>query len=395
MMDKMVYCIIFPTLAVGVLFRDGMGSPKDSYHVILALCLCVTLLVRDHYVNFLRTIADRHNGDSSVQWIGKIRTLWALPTSCIMYAYCFNRAGYEDFFYFNSILRVFQEESMWIVLIIVELLLFVINIVSAISYTRTYGPYLLDEICEGDDKMRKRILQIFPNMLTLMNAIMGVMAMVLAWNERYHLSFVLILLAAIFDKLDGAAARKLGLTEEEAKPGEKKLTPGMIFDDIADFISFCLAPAVIAHSYVRSNDYVEYIYVYTLLGLFRLIYFTIDKNPIRGYFKGLPSPASAIMVCGMVHVADRFDPTGNYCSVIVLALYALAAIAMNTYFIKFIHFGKLMNDNKMVSQGISIIICVSIFLKDYLGIIALVIMALYVTSPLYIKPPEAEEIPEG
>ena len=150
----MVYCIIFPTLAVGVLFRDGMGSPKDSYHVILALCLCVTLLVRDHYVNFLRTIADRHNGDSSVQWIGKIRTLWALPTSCIMYAYCFNRAGYEDFFYFNSILRVFQEDSMWIVLIIVELLLFVINIVSAISYTRTYGPYLLDEICEGDDDER-------------------------------------------------------------------------------------------------------------------------------------------------------------------------------------------------------------------------------------------------
>ena len=54
MMDKMVYCIIFPTLAVGIMQRDG---DEHMMHAMFALGLCVTLLVRDHWVNFLRSIA--------------------------------------------------------------------------------------------------------------------------------------------------------------------------------------------------------------------------------------------------------------------------------------------------------------------------------------------------
>lgn len=386
MMDKMVYCIIFPTLAVGIMAK----GESHMNHVVLSLCLCVTLLVRDHYVNFLRTIADRHNADSGVKRVGKLRTLWALPTSCVMYAYCFSAGEYSDFYYLNSILVLFQEKDMFIVVIVLEISLFVINIVSAISYTKIYGPYLMDEICDGDEVVRKKILHIFPNLLTLMNAIMGVIAMILAWNERYHLSFVLILIAAIFDKLDGAAARKLGLIDEAPNDGERHITLGMIFDDMADFISFCLAPAVIAHAFLREVAYVEYIYIYTILGMARLIYFTFDKSPMKGFFKGMPSPAAALMVGGVVHIAARFDAANSHSTFFVLGIFTVSAIIMNAYMIKYVHFGRMMSNNRWLSRFIFTTILLSIFSKTFLGIIASGFMITYLFSPLFLKPPESQ-----
>ena len=385
-MDKIVYCITFPTLSVGMMH---LGT-EHMHHVILALALCVTLLVRDHYVNFLRTIADRHHADSSVKSIGKIRTLFALPTACVMYAYCFCRGDYSDVFYLNSLFIWIQEDGFVIYVIILEITLFVINVVSAISYTRTYGPYLLDEVCEGDDEMRRKILYIFPNSLTLMNAIMGITAIFLAWNDRYHLSFILLVAASIFDKLDGAAARKLGLTED-ITDGKRTITLGMLLDDIADLISFCIAPSAIAYAFLRDQSYAPWLFLYAALGLGRLIYFTLDKKPTPGYFKGLPSPAAALLVGGVVHVCSQFpvEVTGIW----VFAAFMISALLMNAYFVQWVHFGRLMSKSRLLTRVVFAIILVAIFSKEYLGIIALIIMGGYLLSPTFLKAKQAEEFP--
>ena len=36
--------------------------------------------------------------------------------------------------------------------------------------------------------------------------------------------------------------------------------------------------------------------IYLLAGFARLLYFTLDKNPIPGFFKGMPTPAAALFV---------------------------------------------------------------------------------------------------
>jgi len=376
-MDKIVYCIIFPTLAVGTMLQDG---DKNIHHVLLALVLCVTLLVRDHWVNFLRTIADRHNVKSGVKQIGKIRTLFALPTACVIYAYCFSTGEYSDIYHLNSLLLWVQQPGFTLWIIILELSLFVINIVSAISYTKIYGNCLLEELCDGDEVAKKKLLSIFPNLLTLMNAVMGISAIILAHNGRYHLSFVLLVFAAIFDKLDGAAARKLGLTEDRL-PDE--ITPGMIFDDIADLISFCIAPAAIAGAYLWDTGYAFWLSLYAILGLARLIYFTFDKKPIPGYFKGLPSPAAALFVGGLIHVSTTYDPSCSYMGPWVLLIFLLTGVVMNTYFIHYVHFGRLMSQSKKLTSWVFIIIFAGIFLKSLLGIITLLLMGGYFLSPLF------------
>jgi CDP-diacylglycerol--serine O-phosphatidyltransferase len=380
-MDKMVYCIIFPTLAVGIMQKDGV---TNIHHVMLALALCVTLLARDHWVNFLRTIADRHQADSTVKQIGKIRTLCALPLACVMFAYCFASGSYEDVFFLNSLIVWVREPFFLRILILLEVVLFIINVVSAISYTKTYGVYLLDDICEGDDVIRRRILGVFPNLLTLMNAIMGISAIILAHNDKFHLSFVLLVFAAIFDKLDGAAARKLGLISPPS-PGKKEITLGMVLDDIADLISFCIAPAIIACAYLSTNASIVCFVLYAILGLARLLYFTFDQAPIPGFFKGLPSPAAALFVGGLIHVAHFFDPNAETIGYFVPALFLATGLLMNAYSVHYVHFGKLMSQSKRLTQFVFVVILASIFTKLLLGIIAMSLMGGYLLSPIFVK----------
>lgn len=389
MMDKMVYCIIFPTLSVGLMQKDGQDH---IFHVMLSLALCVTLLVRDHWVNFLRSVADRHQADSGVKQIGKIRTLFALPLSCVMYAYCFSRGEYHDLAYLNSIFIWVQEPFFFNILVLLEVVLFLINIVSVISYTKLYGGHLLDDICEGDVLMRRRILGIFPNLLTLMNAAMGVSAIALAQNGRFHLSMVLLVFAAVFDKLDGAAARKLGLIEAPT-PGVRKITLGMILDDVADLISFCIAPAAIGGAYLPGDAGFWVLVLYSALGIARLVYFTLDTRPSPGFFKGLPSPAAALFVVAVIHFAEVLDPEALYAGPVVAGLFLLTGLLMNAYPIKFIHFGQFLDKSKRMKRAVSVVILVSIFLTQWLGIITITIMLAYLSSPFYLSPPSQRHSP--
>ncbi len=380
MLDKMVYCIIFPTISVGMMAVDGQ---KNIYHVILALVLCVTLLVRDHYVSFLRVVADRHQADTSVHQIGKLRTLLALPTACALYAYGFCRGNPEDFFYFNS-LFVWVRSVDVTYPIVLELSLCVINVVSAISYTRTYGSYLMKELCEDDEDLRRGILSIFPNALTCMNAIMGIVAMGLAGNGRFHLAFVMLMAAAVFDKLDGAAARKLGLVEEDS--GEKRITLGAVLDDVADAVSFCLAPAAIAASYVGAHAYAWLLIGYFLAGIARLTFFTLDQHPISGFFKGLPCPAAALLTGGAVQAAHQLDPGGHHYGSWVIGVFLAASLLMNAYFIPYVHFGKLMSRSRLLTRVVFATM-LGIMFSNYLGVYILVIMSCYLFSPLFVKAP--------
>ena len=76
---------------------------------------------------------------------------------------------------------------------------------------------------------------LLPHLLTTGNLAAGFYAIVKAPDNVWYASWA-ILVAAIFDMLDGRAAR---LTKSESRFGVE-------YDSIADTVSFCVAPAVIA-----------------------------------------------------------------------------------------------------------------------------------------------------
>jgi phosphatidylserine synthase len=245
--------------------------------------------------------------------------------------------------------------------------------------------------------LRRRILSTFPNGLTVMNAIMGLLSVWFAHQGRVREAYLLLIGAAIFDKLDGAMARKLGLTEPPAgieKPPRFQL--GGILDDISDGISFCIVPAWIFYIVVSrtavpgiSDSAVVWIAVlYAVMGIARLIYFTLDTSPVPGFFKGMPTPAAALLVTAPLimfsqAVQESPDTIGfwGYCAT---AAMILASAAMNIYPVRYLHLGKFMDQSIWFRRTSIILLLVAVF-SPYLGYICLVYLLLYLFSPLYTR----------
>lgn len=140
--------------------------------------------------------------------------------------------------------------------------------------------------------MKKHI----PNAITTLNIICGCLAIANAFDDNtLYISCILIFLAAIFDFMDGMAARLLKVSHPL---GEQ-------LDSLADMISFGLAPGIILFQYTKhlhsineiplltENPWIFYIaLIIPIFSAFRLAKFNIDTRQTDG-FLGLATPANA------------------------------------------------------------------------------------------------------
>ena len=135
---------------------------------------------------------------------------------------------------------------------------------------------------------------LLPSLLTTCNLAAGFFAIVRASTGDPLTASYAIFVAAVFDMLDGRAAR---LTGSESRFGAE-------YDSIADTVSFGLAPAVSAF---HSGGLIELqwagwvmAFVYTACGSLRLARFNVSSGRYRDRFDGLPTPAAAGMVVSTV-----------------------------------------------------------------------------------------------
>ncbi len=145
---------------------------------------------------------------------------------------------------------------------------------------------------------------LLPSLLTTCNLAAGFFAIVKASTGDPLTASYAIFVAAVFDMLDGRAAR---LTGSESRFGAE-------YDSIADTVSFGLAPAVIAF---HSGGLIELkwagwvmAFVYTACGSLRLARFNVSAGRYRDRFDGLPTPAAAGMVVSTVWFAGFLDGQG-------------------------------------------------------------------------------------
>jgi len=140
------------------------------------------------------------------------------------------------------------------------------------------------------------------NGFTLLNMFLGFAGVI---NVLYHdevTGCYLLMLAAVFDLLDGFVARMLKTTS----------TLGKQLDSFSDLVSFGLLPAVIIHSLLlRSHQtwvYVLTFYDVPVVSFFpfiilaatalRLARFNEDSSQDH-YFKGLPCPANGLFIASL------------------------------------------------------------------------------------------------
>jgi len=164
--------------------------------------------------------------------------------------------------------------------------------------------------------------RLYADILSTLNFICGITSLYMTYNYKFTWAICIIIVGQLFDLFDGRMAEKHGGTKY-----------GPVLDDIADFVSFGLAPAYVV---VQSGGKFAWIFALVFIGgvAFRLIRFvTVDKKRTDlpdGIFNGLPSPAGALIVLGAALV---FSPN-------LLSGVTLLSTALMVSHIRFAHFGR-------------------------------------------------------
>lgn len=134
--------------------------------------------------------------------------------------------------------------------------------------------------------MRKHI----PNILTLCNLCSGCLAVLSAFYDDYSSALIFVLVSAVFDFMDGFAARLLKVYSHLGKE----------LDSLADVISFGFAPAMVAVNLLEGlGGYWSFLgLLIAAFSALRLAKFNIDDRQTNSFI-GLPTPANAIFWVGL------------------------------------------------------------------------------------------------
>ena len=139
----------------------------------------------------------------------------------------------------------------------------------------------------------KKTRVILPNIFTLVGVCIGLSSIKFAFDEKFTLSIMAIIVAAIIDGLDGRIAR---LIQGTSKVGKE-------LDSLTDVISFGVAPAFIMYFWkLNEIGRVGWLIclVYVMCVALRLARFNVnsgnDPSWRDNFFEGIPSPAGGVIV---------------------------------------------------------------------------------------------------
>ena len=170
---------------------------------------------------------------------------------------------------------------------------------------------------------RKKGIHILPSLFTTGNVFCGFYAFIAVLNEQFYFAAWAIVAGMIFDGLDGRIAR---LTKTTSAFGEQ-------YDSLADIITFGMAPAFLAYSWVlkpfgRLGWMAAFLFL--LCAALRLARFNVTKPEIRSeHFVGLPSPASAVVIASIVIAFEDLFATRINPFIMVMVVYALAFLMVS------------------------------------------------------------------
>ena len=153
-----------------------------------------------------------------------------------------------------------------------------------------------------------------PNMFTIMALFAGFYAIVQAMGGRYEQAAIAIFVAMVLDGMDGRVAR---LTHTQSDFGAE-------LDSLSDMVSFGVAPALVVYHWALSDFAAAKsvtmlgpwltarlgwiaAFVYCACAALRLARFNTNIDVVdKRFFQGLPSPAAASLIAGLVWAMEQY-----------------------------------------------------------------------------------------
>ncbi len=166
---------------------------------------------------------------------------------------------------------------------------------------------------------------LLPNLATSLNLFCGFFSVVSALEGHFLRAAVAIIIAGVFDNLDGRIARATRSTSRF----------GVEYDSLADLVSFGMAPALLAYLWaLRPFGRLGWLaaFLFVACGALRLARFNTQAGTTDGSkFTGLPIPGAAGMVATLVLFYDRVGfPATMYPLVVLVLLYALSYLMVSS-----------------------------------------------------------------
>ncbi len=141
---------------------------------------------------------------------------------------------------------------------------------------------------------RRRGIYILPNLFTTAALFAGFYSIVAAMNSHFESAAIAIFVAMILDGMDGRIAR---LTNTQTDFGVQ-------YDSLSDMVSFGLAPALVVYQWsLYGLGKLGWVgsFVFAASAALRLARFnTQAASADKGFFQGLPSPAAAALIAGLI-----------------------------------------------------------------------------------------------
>jgi CDP-diacylglycerol--serine O-phosphatidyltransferase len=189
-------------------------------------------------------------------------------------------------------------------------------------------------------RLARRGIYLLPNLFTTGALFAGFYAIVQAMNGRFDQAAAAIFVAMVLDGLDGRVAR---MTRTQSAFGAE-------YDSLSDMVSFGVAPALVMYSFaLKGMGKLGWIaaFIYCAGAALRLARFnTLLEVQDKRWFQGLPSPAAASLVAGLVWVAVDNHVSGQELRWLAAGVTVFAGLTMVTS-LKF-YSGKDINLRKSV-----------------------------------------------
>jgi len=179
-----------------------------------------------------------------------------------------------------------------------------------------------EEKLMNEETRRRRGIYILPSLFTTASLFAGFYAIVQAMNGNFEYAPLAIFISMILDALDGRVAR---LTHTESDFGAQ-------YDSLVDMVAFGLAPSLIMYEWALSGmGKLGWLaaFIYTAGAGLRLARFNVQVGIAdKRYFRGLPSPAAAALVIGLVWVLHSAGVPGKEISILALLVTVSAGVLM-------------------------------------------------------------------
>lgn len=185
---------------------------------------------------------------------------------------------------------------------------------------------VLDENTKSDRRLGMYVY-VLPNLMTTGNLFCGFYSIIQSINGNFKAAAIAIVIAAVFDQLDGRLAR---LTRATSKFGAE-------YDSLCDLGSFGFAPAMLMFMWcLGSFGRLGWLacFLYVACGALRLARFNVQVNVVeKNYFQGLPIPmAAGIVASSFLAFEDMgWQPDAWKANLLLFMVMMLGIVMVSTF----------------------------------------------------------------